>query len=152
MATLKAQHRKHVENRLIKEMGRPPVDAEEQLLVEAAAKSLSTGVSSNKIENMYGLAHGAIREFLNGTFATDEDRYKFIEEAMLANATLAMKVFNDKHDELSAVDAARVSIMFAGKATEIRKARLADFKEPTINILTIQRLEKNLQVISERTL
>lgn len=150
MANLKEQHRRKIYQGLEKELGRPVIAGRENRVVSASAEVLS-GSPIKETERMYGLAYGEIQAFLKKTFATDEERYQFLEEAMIGNSALAMKRFGEVYGEMTAMDAARAATMFAGKAAELRKARLEGFREPAINIITLQRLEKNLKVISEKS-
>ncbi len=70
---------------------------------------------------------------------------------MVSNTILASSIFEQKHQELSAIDAARAATMFADKATNIRKARQADFKEPPLRVDVILSLEKTLKTIQIET-
>lgn len=145
MAILKQDAQNKVATALEKAIGRPAADAKENRLRAATSAVLSGALTPSEAERTYAVAQTAINKFIERTFPTDEDKYLFLENCMISNAMLAASRFQQCFGELNAIDAARASAIFAGKATDIRKAREAGFKEAPINVTTIVALERTLR-------
>ena len=125
-------------------IGRPSESAKEARLRGATSAAISGAMSYKDAERMYAVSHKEIQRFISRVFPSDEDKYKFLEDSMIHNSMLASARFQQAFGEMTAIDAARASTIFAGKATDIRKAREAGFKEAPLNITTIIALEKTL--------
>lgn len=137
-----------VEEKLNEAIGRPPADEKEATLRQATVAVLSGEMTPKQAKTEYEVSQAQIQKFMQRTFATEEDRYEFVENCFLTNAVLSSAIFEKKHTELSAIDAARAASMFSKGATEIRKARQSDFKEPPLRVDVILSLEQSLKTLN----
>ncbi len=124
-------------------MGRPAANATEGRK-RAALTSLLAGDKPSDVERVFGVAQTELTQYFKTVFPTDDDRFKFLEDCLLTNATLASSQFVKKYGELDAEGAARAMGIFAGKALEVKKARQAGFQEAPINVGVILSLQKTL--------
>lgn len=141
--TLKSKVHKKIE----KAMGRPPINAKEKR-VQAATADFLAGDKITEIEKRYAVQAQELSRYLKKAFPDDEDRFKFLEEMMITNATLAAGRFQDVFGEMNAEQAARAAGIFAGKAIEIKKARESGFKEQPVNVGVILQLQETLNRLS----
>lgn len=93
------------------------------------------------------LTPATVEAFISETFPTEEDRYEFLEKLAVMSAVDAQKVFQAQVKNMTAMEAARAYGIFMDHAVNIRKARLADFKEPAINITLLTNLERTLNAL-----
>lgn len=128
---------------------RPPINAKEQRLRAAATATLA-GDKNADVCRMFAVSQQEIVRYMRQLFPNEEDRFTFLEEVAITNASLAAKRFQDVFGELSAIDAARAFAAFSGKALEIRKAKESGFKEPEINVQTIVALQQTLSKLNEK--
>lgn len=150
MAELREQFRRKIVEKLEEKVGRPATSVKETRVRAAASEVLSGKATMAQAGRAYAVTYHDIQHFLEKTFPNEEDRYKFLEEAMIGNSVLSMKRFAESYETMDAIDAARAATMFAGKAAELRKARLDGFKEPPIGVNLIISLERNLQKLTEK--
>jgi len=74
----------------------------------------------------------------------DDSKFEFLEQRMASNSMRAMKIFEEKAEEMTASDAAKAAVLFAAKSLDIKKAREAGFREAPINVGIIMKLEATL--------
>ena len=117
---------------------------EEESRVEQALAEHIAGATKYSVEKKYDLASGKIDRFIKQRFPNPDDYYEFLESAMMQNAALAMDQFVQKVDELAPDKAASAASTFARTAIEIRKARTNGFKESTVPVAVLLRLEQAL--------
>lgn len=130
-------------------MGRPPANATERRK-RAASTAILAGDKPADVERVFGVAQSEITQYIRTVFPTEEDRFKFLEDCLLTNASLASSVFVKKYSELDAEGAARAMGIFAGKALEVKKARQAGFQEAPINVGVILNLQKTLDNLAAK--
>lgn len=140
MSTLKDEHRRKVASKL--------ETAPESPVKEAAVEVLSGSMSFQEAKKVFGTSQFEIQKLIKQSFATEEDSYKFMEECMVANAMLSSSIFQKKYEDLTAIEAAKATAIFMGKAVEVRKAREAGFKEPPISVNVIVALEQTLKKLT----
>ena len=136
------QRKQQIAKELSKKVSRP-ITAKEKRVQSAAVAHLA-GDKIADIEKVYAVNLAEINRLLKKAFSSDEDRFKFLEECMMSNSVLAMGQFHKKYGEMTAIEAAKASTMFAGRALDIKKAREAGFKEAPINVGVIVALQKTL--------
>lgn len=139
-----------VATKLEEVIGRPPEGAKETRLRAATAAAVSGTMTFKDAEKLFAVSHREIQNFIERVFPTEEDKYKFLEDSMIHSSMLATAQFQKTFGQLSAIDAARAATIFAAKATDIRKAREAGFKEAPINVTTIVALEKTLAQLTQQ--
>jgi hypothetical protein len=115
--------------------------------VQAAAKDYLAGDKMSEIEKMYAVNLQDITRVLKKAFTTDDERYEFMENCMVAGAVQALNQFDKKHSEMDAVGAAKAATMLMGRALDVKKAREAGFRETPINVGLIVSLQKTLNAI-----
>lgn len=147
----KEENVKAVAKQLEVAVGRPPEGAKENRTRAATAAVMAGAMTFADAERLYAVSQTEVRRFIERVFPTDDDKYAFLENCMISNAMLASSRFTQCFGELNAVDAARAAAIFAGKATDIRKAREAGFKEAPINVTTILALESTLRKLTQPT-
>lgn len=132
-----------VHKKIEKAMGRPALDAKEKRLKAATADFLA-GDKITEVEKRYAVQAQELNKYIHKAFPQDEDRFKFLEDMMVTNATLAAGRFQDVFGEMNAEQAARAAGIFAGKALEIKKARENGFKEQPVQVGVILQLQETL--------
>lgn len=143
----KEEHKKTVAKKIDDAVGRPPANAKEKRL-RSAATGVLTGEKHADMERLYAVTQTELQRYMKQVFPTEEDRFEFLQECAITNATLAMGRFQQCFGELSAIDAARAFQIFTGQALAIKKARTTDFKDPGINVETIINLQNTLNKIA----
>lgn len=138
-----------VHQKLEKAIGRPPLDAKEKR-VKAAAADFLAGDKITEVEKRYAVQAQELSRYIKKAFPQDEDRFKFLEEMMITNATLAAGRFQDVFGEMNAEQAARAAGIFAGKALEIKKARESGFKEQPVQVGVILQLQETLSKLTQQ--
>lgn len=93
-------------------------------------------------------AHEVLEKVLLRAFPIEEDRMRFLEECAISNAMLAQGRFVDTYSEMTPSEAAKAFALFTGKAIELRKARIADYREPQISIGVILNLQQTLEKLT----
>lgn len=138
-----------VHQKLEKAIGRPPLDAKEKR-VKAAAADFLVGDKITEVEKRYAVQAQELSRYIKKAFPQDEDRFKFLEEMMITNATLAAGRFQDVFGEMNAEQAARAAGIFAAKALEIKKARESGFKEQPVQVGVILQLQETLSKLTQQ--
>lgn len=128
-------------------MGRKPANVAERRK-RSAATDLIAGDSPADVERRYAIAQGEVENFIKKVFPSDEERFEFLENAMLANATLASAKFVKVYDTMTAVEAATSAVKFAGAAIAIKQAREKGFKETPINVGIILQLQETISKLN----
>lgn len=113
--------------------------------LKLAVSAVLEGRELSKVASEFDVTTHELSEYVQKLFPTDDDRYGFLEDSMVANAMLASKIFQEKYTELSALDAAKAAGMFAGKALEIKKGRNDGFKTPPIQVGILISLKETLK-------
>lgn len=126
----------------------PPPKTVEDIEVRPAAVELLSGATFDAIEKKLGATKNEIIAYLRRVFPADDDQFAFLQDLAVANAALAGKQFTDKYSEMDASEAAKAFAIFSGKASEIKKIREADYKEPPVNVSTIIRLQQTLNKLT----
>lgn len=152
MSELKEEHRRKIVEKLHEGMGRPATSPKETRVIAATAEILSGTATISQAEKIYAVRYMEVKRFLEKTFSTEEDKYKFLEDCMITNAMLASNVFQEKYDQMSALDAARAASLFSDKAVTIRKSRESGFRETPINVGVILSLERTLNKLTNETI
>ena len=129
-------------------MGRPPVNMKERRK-RAALTDMLAGDKIADIERKYAVAHSELIRYMKTVFPTDEDRFEFLENCLLTNASLAGAKFVDKYGELTAVEAAKAMAVFSNSALAVKKARESGFKEAPINVGIMLQLQETLNRLTE---
>ena len=117
---------------------------EEEKRAEQALAEHVAGATKYSVEKKYDLAAGRIDRLIKQRFPNADDYYSFLEACMMQNAALAMDQFVQKVDELAPDKAASAASTFAKTAIEIRKARINGFKESSMPVAVLLRLEQAL--------
>lgn len=143
LAQAKGEQKQKIAKAIELKMGRPAVNAVEGRK-RAALTDMLTGESIADVERKYALAQVHITRYMKQVFPTDEDRFEFIENCLLTNASLAGAKFVSTYNEMNAEQAARAMSMFTNSALAVKKARESGFKEPPINVGVILSLQETL--------
>lgn len=132
------------------QVGRPPVNAQESRKRAAMAEVLA-GEPMADVERRYAIAQQELIRYIKQVFPTDQDRFEFLENCMLTNATLAGAKFVEGYSTMTAPEAAKAMAIFAKGALEIRKAREQGFKEAPVNVGIILTLQDTLSKLTNGT-
>lgn len=146
LVAAKQQHKDKIAKAIEIKMGRPPVNAQERRK-RSAATDILAGDAISQVERRYAIAQTEINQYIEKVFPTDDDRFKFLEDCLLTNASLAGSKFVASYDSMNAEQAAGAMTKFANAAIAVKKARENGFKEAPINvgvILSLQETLKNL--------
>jgi hypothetical protein len=143
LAQAKGEQKQKIAKAIELKIGRPPVNAVERRK-RAAVTDMLSGELIADVERKYALAQHELTRFMKQTFPTDEDRFEFLENCLLTNATLAGAKFVATYNEMNAEQAARAMSLFTNSAIAVKKAREAGFKEQPLNVGVILSLQETL--------
>jgi hypothetical protein len=143
LAQAKGEQKQKIAKAIELKIGRPPVSAVESRK-RAAITDMLAGEPIADVERKYALAQNEMMRFMKQTFPTDEDRFEFMENCLLTNATLAGAKFVATYNEMNAEQAARAMSLFTNTALAVKKARESGFKEAPISVGVILSLQETL--------